>query len=60
MGLDGAGYLFMLNRDLATNPYGLSALLGACGFVAGTLTGKTYKYAVVLTMVTINSLVLCQ
>eukprot|EP00884_Botryococcus_braunii_P019997 jgi/Botrbrau1/6681/Bobra.0202s0022.2 len=54
------GYFLMLNHDLATNPYALSALLGVCAFVAGTLTGKPYKYAVILTMITMNSIVLCQ
>ncbi len=50
----------MLHRGLASDPYALSILLAAIGFVGGALMNRKYKYAVVLAMITLNSLVLCQ
>lgn len=43
-----AGYLFMLRADLATNPYGLVALLCAFTFLAGYFSLGPFKYGVFL------------
>lgn len=50
----------MLHASLASNPYALSILLAAIAFIGGALMNKKFKYAVVLAMITLNSLVLCQ
>ncbi len=54
------GYLVMLRPALATQPEALTAIVcGACCLLA-PITLTPYKYAVFLTIITFNSLVLCQ
>ncbi|KAK9862353.1 hypothetical protein WJX84_000490, partial [Apatococcus fuscideae] len=54
------GYLFMLRSNLATNPYGLMALLCVVTFLSGYFSLGPFKYAVFLLLITSNALVLCQ
>ena len=54
------GFLVMLRPALATQPEALTAIVcGACCLLA-PITLTPYKYAVFLTIITFNSLILCQ
>ncbi len=55
-----AGFLLMMRTDLATNPYALCALVCMAAAILAPVTVTDYKYAAFLTMITFNSLVLCQ
>jgi hypothetical protein len=55
-----AGYLLMLRSDLATNPYALAVLVCFASAAVAPITLTGYKYAAFLSLITFNSLVLCQ
>lgn len=46
------GYLVMLDRDVATNPYGLMAICCALTFLCGLLALSGLKYAIFLLLIT--------
>ena len=55
-----AGFLVMLRPDLATQPEALTAIICAAVLAAAPVTLTPYKYAVFLTLITFDSVVLCQ
>lgn len=58
--LAAAGFLLMMDSRLATNPYALAVLVCTAAAILAPVTLTDYKYAAFLTMITFNSLVLCQ
>jgi F0F1-type ATP synthase assembly protein I len=46
------GYLVMLDRDVATNPYGLMAICCSLTFLCGFLALSGLKYAIFLLLIT--------
>ncbi|KAG2431908.1 hypothetical protein HXX76_009399 [Chlamydomonas incerta] len=54
------GYLAMLDADLATNPYGLMAIICAYTFLVGCASAHTYRMGIVFTLMAMASLILCQ
>ncbi|KAG2431911.1 hypothetical protein HXX76_009402 [Chlamydomonas incerta] len=54
------GYLAMLDADLATNPYGLMAIICAYTFLVGCASAHALRSGIVLTLMTLSGIVLCQ
>lgn len=50
----------MLRPGLATQPEALTAIICAAVLLAAPVTLTPYKYAVFLTLITFDSLILCQ
>ena len=55
-----AGYLCMLNSDLATNTYGLMAISVVVAFLCGLASTTPFKYTAFLALITYASLVFNQ
>lgn len=54
------GYLAMLDPDLATNPYGLMAIICTYTFLVGCASSSAYRMGIVFTLMAMASLILCQ
>ncbi|PNH05904.1 hypothetical protein TSOC_007796 [Tetrabaena socialis] len=54
------GYVAMIGTDLATNPYGLMAVICAFTFMVGCLSTHQLRLLVVMTLMTFTSVILCQ
>ncbi|KAK9815248.1 hypothetical protein WJX72_000626 [[Myrmecia] bisecta] len=54
------GFLVMLRPSVATNPYALTAIVCTFTCMCGFLTMTQFKYAVYLTLITSDALILCQ
>ncbi|KAG2487722.1 hypothetical protein HYH03_013721 [Edaphochlamys debaryana] len=54
------GYICMIHTDLATNPYGLMAIICTFTFLVGCLSGHQLRTAIVLTLMTFSAVILCQ
>ncbi|KAK9815502.1 hypothetical protein WJX72_004760 [[Myrmecia] bisecta] len=54
------GFLVMLRPSVATSPYALTAIVCTFTCLCGFLTMTQFKYAVFLTLVTADALILCQ
>ncbi len=50
----------MLHSGLATQPEALAAIICCAVFATAPVTQTPYKYAVFLTLITFDSVVLCQ
>ena len=60
-GIGGAlGYLIMLRTGLATAPVALAALICCYTWIMGLFSMTEFKYAVFLTLITADAVVLCQ
>jgi len=46
------GYLVMLDSDVASNPYGLMAIICALAFLCGLISLGDFKYAMFLLLIT--------
>jgi hypothetical protein len=50
----------MLHPSLAGNPYALAAILAAYAFAFAFAARSQFRYAVVLSLITFDAMVLCQ
>lgn len=54
------GYLIMLRTGLATAPIALAALICCYTWLLGLVSMTEFKYAVFLTLITADAVILCQ
>ncbi|KAG2454348.1 hypothetical protein HYH02_001373 [Chlamydomonas schloesseri] len=54
------GYVAMLHAHLATNPYGLMAVICAYTWLVGATNASTLRTGTVLTLMTLSAIILCQ